>query len=195
MKWETQATLHHRHCSLPGRQRPVGFSGSAPRPAHRLLPLRDLAEQAIQRPAKRAERQGGPGPEGHLAGLAPSSGPFRCAGRIRRLRRGLVWSRIRRRLLWGRPGRRALQSSPVGRSRAPKPRVLDCPCAPACVQAGCQSSIRLPSGSATQPKRPTPSMSCVSSATSAPLARSCASIASRSRTRKLSIVCWVREPK
>ena len=39
--------------------------------------------------------------------------------------------------------------------------------------SGCHSSIRLPSGSVTQPNRPTPSMSCVSSATSAPLARSC----------------------
>ena len=33
------------------------------------------------------------------------------------------------------------------------------------------------------------------SATSTPLARNCASIASRSRTRKLSIVCWARDPK
>ena len=31
--------------------------------------------------------------------------------------------------------------------------------------------------------------------TSAPLARNCASIASRSPTRKLSMVCWAREPK
>jgi tetratricopeptide (TPR) repeat protein len=62
-------------------------------------------------------------------------------------------------------------------------------------QAGCHSSIRLPSGSVTQPNRPTPSMSCVSAATSAPLARNCASIASRSRTRKLSMVCWARDPK
>ena len=64
-----------------------------------------------------------------------------------------------------------------------------------CVQAGCHSSTRLPSGSVTQPNRPTPSMSCGSSATSAPLARNCASIASRSRTRKLSMVCWARDPK
>jgi hypothetical protein len=64
-----------------------------------------------------------------------------------------------------------------------------------CVQAGCHSSRRLPSGSVTQPNRPTPSMSCGSSATSAPLARNCASIASRSRTRKLSMVCWARDPK
>ena len=62
-------------------------------------------------------------------------------------------------------------------------------------QAGCHSSIRLPSGSVTQPNRPTPSMSCVSAATSAPLARSCASIAARSRTRKLSMACWARDPK
>ena len=62
-------------------------------------------------------------------------------------------------------------------------------------QEGCHNSIRLPSGSVTQPNRPTPSMSCVSLATSAPLARSCASIASRSRTRKLSMVCWARDPK
>ena len=62
-------------------------------------------------------------------------------------------------------------------------------------QAGCHSSIRLPSGSVTQPNRPTPSISCVSGATLAPLARSCASIASRSRTLKLSMVCWVGEPK
>ena len=66
---------------------------------------------------------------------------------------------------------------------------------PGAGQLGCQSSTRFPSGSVTQPNRPTPSMSAVSSATSAPLRRSCASIASRSRTRKLSIVCWVREPK
>ena len=32
-------------------------------------------------------------------------------------------------------------------------------------------------------------------ARSAPLARNCASIASRSRTRKLSMVCWARDPK
>jgi len=62
-------------------------------------------------------------------------------------------------------------------------------------QAGCHSSSRFPSGSVTQPNRPTPSMSCVSSATSAPLARSCASIASRSPTRKLSMVCWASDPK
>ena len=62
-------------------------------------------------------------------------------------------------------------------------------------QAGCHSSTRLPSGSVTQPNRPTPAMSCTSSATSAPLARNCASIASRSRTRKLSMVCWARDPK
>jgi hypothetical protein len=41
----------------------------------------------------------------------------------------------------------------------------------------------------------TPSMSCVPSATSAPLARGCASIASRSRTRTLCMACWVRDPK
>ena len=62
-------------------------------------------------------------------------------------------------------------------------------------QAGCHSSTRLPSGSVTQPNRPTPSMSCGSPATSAPWARSCASIASRSRTRKLSMTCWARDPK
>jgi Sigma-70, region 4 len=62
-------------------------------------------------------------------------------------------------------------------------------------QAGCHSSIRLPSGSVTQPNRPTPSISCVSVVTSAPLARNCASIASRSLTRKLSMVCWARDPK
>ena len=62
-------------------------------------------------------------------------------------------------------------------------------------QAGCHSSTRLPSGSVTQPNRPTPSISCGSPATSAPLARSCASIASRSRTRKLSMACWARDPK
>ena len=55
--------------------------------------------------------------------------------------------------------------------------------------SGCHSSIRLPSGSVTQPNRPTPSRSWVSWATSARFARSCASIASRSRTRKLSMVC------
>src|SRR3954465_15500597 len=38
-------------------------------------------------------------------------------------------------------------------------------------------------------------MSCVSSAMSAPLSCSCWSIASRSRTRKLSMVRWAREPK
>ncbi len=62
-------------------------------------------------------------------------------------------------------------------------------------QAGCHSSTRLPSGSVTQPNRPTPSMSCVCSATSAPASRNCPSIASRSRTRKLSMVCWARDPK
>jgi hypothetical protein len=62
-------------------------------------------------------------------------------------------------------------------------------------QAGCHSSTRLPSGSVTQPNRPTPSMFCVSLATSAPLPRSCASIASRSRTRKLSMIRWARDPK
>ena len=40
-----------------------------------------------------------------------------------------------------------------------------------------------------------PSMSCAFPATSAPLARSCASIASRSRTRKLSTTCCARDPK
>jgi hypothetical protein len=60
---------------------------------------------------------------------------------------------------------------------------------------GCHSSTRLPSGSVTQPNRPTPSISWTSSATSAPPARSCASIASRSRTRKLSMVFWAGEPK
>ena len=63
------------------------------------------------------------------------------------------------------------------------------------VRSGLHSSTRLPSGSVTQPNRPTPSMSCVSLATSAPLARSCASIASRSPTRKLSMACWARDPK
>ncbi len=37
--------------------------------------------------------------------------------------------------------------------------------------------------------------SCVSLSTSAPLACNCASIASRSRTRKLSMVCWAQDPK
>ncbi len=64
-----------------------------------------------------------------------------------------------------------------------------------CPQAGCQSSIRLPSGSVTHPKRPKPSCSWMSSSTSAPLARSWSSIAPRSRTRKLSMVCWERDPK
>ena len=50
-------------------------------------------------------------------------------------------------------------------------------------------------GAGDQPNRPTPSMSCVSPASSAPLARNCASIASRSRTRKLSMACWARDPK
>ncbi len=62
-------------------------------------------------------------------------------------------------------------------------------------QAGCHSSTRLPSGSVTQPNRPTPSISCGSSATSAPRSLSWASIASRSRTRKLSMVCWAPGPK
>ena len=62
-------------------------------------------------------------------------------------------------------------------------------------QAGCHSSTRLPSGSVTQPNRPTPSISCGSPATSAPLARNWASIASRSRTRKFSMACCARDPK
>src|SRR3954470_17696342 len=62
-------------------------------------------------------------------------------------------------------------------------------------QLGCHSSTRLPSGSVTHPNRPTPSKSSVSWATSAPFRRSWSSIASRSRTRKFSMVCWAREPK
>ena len=48
--------------------------------------------------------------------------------------------------------------------------------------AGCQSSKRFPSGSTAQPKRPNSCSSTLSS-TSAPAARSWASMASRSRTR------------
>src|SRR4051794_13056505 len=62
-------------------------------------------------------------------------------------------------------------------------------------RGGSHSSPRFPWGSVPQPNRPTPAMSCVSSATSAPLARNCARIASTSRTRKLSMVCWARDPK
>ena len=48
--------------------------------------------------------------------------------------------------------------------------------------SGSQSSKRLPSGSTAQPKRPN-SCSSTRSSTSTPASRSCASIASRSRTR------------
>ena len=59
--------------------------------------------------------------------------------------------------------------------------VLDA-CAASVTGAGSQSSKRFPSGSVAQPKRPNSSSSTWSS-TSTPAARSCASIASRSRTR------------
>src|SRR6185312_11097132 len=49
---------------------------------------------------------------------------------------------------------------------------------------GCHSSIRVPSGSVIQPKRPN-SLWSTRSSTSTPSARSCASSASRSSTRKL----------
>ena len=95
-----------------------------------------------------------------------------------------TWDGARFAEVWGKVGRRTPQPGPGGSAR----RGGKC-------QLGCHSSMRLPSGSVTQPNRPTPSMSSDSAATSAPLARSCASIASRSRTRKLSMVCWAREPK
>src|SRR3954454_1437971 len=60
--------------------------------------------------------------------------------------------------------------------------------------AGCQSSKRFPSGSTAQPKRPN-SISCTFSSTSTPALRSCPSIASRSRTRKLTISCCSGRPK
>src|SRR5262249_61217885 len=59
---------------------------------------------------------------------------------------------------------------------------------------GCQSSKRLPSGSVAQPKRPY-SCSAISGSTSTPAARSCASMGSRSRTRKLIISCCSARPK
>src|SRR5262245_41128592 len=59
---------------------------------------------------------------------------------------------------------------------------------------GSHSSNRCPSGSTAQAKRP---YSCSStwSSTSTPAPRSCASIASRSRTRKLTMSCCSGAPK
>src|SRR3954451_20076064 len=60
--------------------------------------------------------------------------------------------------------------------------------------AGSQSSKRFPSGSTAHPKRPN-SISCTFSSTSTPALRSCPSMASRSRTRKLTISCCSGRPK
>ena len=117
-----------------------------------------------------------------VRGLEPKQGPRRLLRALADRRReadGVVRPLHRRRRPHHRDAHRPLRPQALRRlGRHARRLGRD----PAHDLAGCQSSIRFPSGSTAQPKRPN-SCSSIRSSTSAPAARSCASIASRSRTR------------